>query len=432
MKKIKKEKLFRIVSICFLGFLFIFYGARFTYNYISENLINKQTSDLFSDTIVSKTKKENLTYENNTYTLIGDIDNNYVSYSGILWRVISVYDNEIKIVTDDSITMIPWGNNKDYLSSNINTWLNEKLLNNLTSIDYYIQDFDACLNITNNSSLSECKNLSSKISLLSLNDYLKAGANNSFINNGTYFFLSSTDENNYPWYVFDSGGVNIDKENHIYGVRAVISLKNTEEFYGSGTKNDPYIVFNNPIDNLEEVELGSYIDYSDYIWKVISKEDDSVKLVMTEPLKENDIEITKAYSRYKNVFDLNDKTGIAYYLNNTFYNKLNHKEYIKSKDYYIGKYTDYNLDEQYSEKVNCNVALLTLGDNFITEYDDMYLISSIKNDGTIPIIKKSMIFSDFVSYESLIKPVIYLDSSLEIKGGIGDSTYPFELRLEDE
>ena len=36
-RKIKKEKIFRAISIVFLGFLFIFFSSRLVYNYILEN-----------------------------------------------------------------------------------------------------------------------------------------------------------------------------------------------------------------------------------------------------------------------------------------------------------------------------------------------------------------------------------------------------------
>lgn len=59
----------------------------------------------------------------------------------------------------------------------------------------------------------------------------------------------------------------------------------------------------------------------------------------------------------------------------------------------------------------------------------MYLLSSVTDDNTIPILNKNnSLFYNFISYESGIKPVIYLDNKAEVKGGMGDENYPFELR----
>ena len=275
---------------------------------------------------------------------------------------------------------------------------------------------------------SDCNNSKNYVSLLSMNDYIDAGANNSYLNNNTYFWLSALNENE-PWYVFDNGGLKTDSNNHIYGVRPVIVLNDIEYIYGNGTKSSPYIISNEPVDTLSEIELGSYIDYSGYTWKVVSKDETSVKVVLSTPLKLNDEEIKKIYSKKYNYYNLNDSTGIAYYLNHTFYNTLKDKKYLKKGDFYIGKSDTYDLEELYNEKVNAYVGLLTVGDIFVTQNIDMYLLSSVTDDNTIPILNKNnSLFYNFISYESGIKPVIYLDNKVEVKGGMGDENYPFELR----
>ncbi len=163
-----------------------------------------------------------------------------------------------------------------------------------------------------------------------MNDYIDAGANNSYLNNNHYFWLSALNESE-PWYVFDNGGLKTDSNNHIYGVRPVIVLNDIEYIYGNGTKSSPYIISNEPVDTLSEIELGSYIDYSGYTWKVVSKDETSVKVVLSTPLKLNDEEIKKIYSKKYNYYNLNDSTGIAYYLNHTFYNTLKDKKFEKGR-----------------------------------------------------------------------------------------------------
>ena len=102
---------------------------------------------------------------------------------------------------------------------------------------------------------------------------------------------------------------------------------------------------------------------------------------------------------------------------------------MKKGDFYIGKFDTYDLEELYNEKFNAYVGLLTVGDIFVTQNIDMYLLSSVTDDNTIPVLNKNnSLFYNFISYESGIKPVIYLDNKLEVKGGMGDENYPFELR----
>lgn len=424
---IKKEKIFRFCSVIFLSSLFIFFSFRLVYNYMKEQKANSLIDNgMLSTKIINNLKKENYLYNDNKYILKNLVENNYVSYSGILWRIVSVDDGKIKLVSDENVTVLPFG--KNYDESNVIKWLNSTFKSNLTQPDLFITEFDSCVNNVDKIKKSDCNNSKNYVSLLSMNDYIDAGANNSYLNNNTYFWLSALNENE-PWYVFDNGGLKTDSNNHIYGVRPVIVLNDIEYIYGNGTKSSPYIISNEPVDTLSEIELGSYIDYSGYTWKVVSKDETSVKVVLSTPLKLNDEEIKKIYSKKYNYYNLNDSTGIAYYLNHTFYNTLKDKKYLKKGDFYIGKFDTYDLEELYNEKVNAYVGLLTVGDIFVTQNIDMYLLSSVTDDNTIPILNKNnSLFYNFISYESGIKPVIYLDNKVEVKGGMGDENYPFELR----
>lgn len=424
---IKKEKIFRFCSVIFLSSLFIFFSFRLVYNYMKEQKANSLIdTGMLSTKIINNLKKENYLYNDNKYILKNLVENNYVSYSGILWRIVSVDDGKIKLVSDENVTVLPFG--KNYDESNVIKWLNSTFKSNLTQPDLFITEFDSCVNNVDKIEKSDCNNSKNYVSLLSMNDYIDAGANNSYLNNNTYFWLSALNESE-PWYVFDNGGLKTDSNNHIYGVRPVILLNDIEYIYGNGTKSSPYIISNEPVDTLSEIELGSYIDYSGYTWKVVSKDETSVKVVLSTPLKLNDEEIKKIYSKKYNYYNLNDSTGIAYYLNHTFYNTLKDKKYLKKGDFYIGKFDTYDLEELYNEKVNAYVGLLTVGDIFVTQNIDMYLLSSVTDDNTIPILNKNnSLFYNFISYESGIKPVIYLDNKVEVKGGMGDENYPFELR----
>lgn len=424
---IKKEKIFRFCSVIFLSSLFVFFSFRLVYNYMKEQKANSLIDNgMLSTKIINNLKKENYLYNDNKYILKNLVENNYVSYSGILWRIVSVDDGKIKLVSDENVTVLPFG--KNYDESNVIKWLNSTFKSNLTQPDLFITEFDSCVNNVDKIEKSDCNNSKNYVSLLSMNDYIDAGANNSYLNNNTYFWLSALNENE-PWYVFDNGGLKTDSNNHIYGVRPVIVLNDIEYIYGNGTKSSPYIISNEPVDTLSEIELGSYIDYSGYTWKVVSKDETSVKVVLSTPLKLNDEEIKKIYSKKYNYYNLNDSTGIAYYLNHTFYNTLKDKKYLKKGDFYIGKFDTYDLEELYNEKVNAYVGLLTVGDIFVTQNIDMYLLSSVTDDNTIPVLNKNnSLFYNFISYESGIKPVIYLDNKVEVKGGMGDENYPFELR----
>ena len=210
---IKKEKIFRFCSVIFLSSLFIFFSFRLVYNYMKEQKANSLIDNgMLSTKIINNLKKENYLYNDNKYILKNLVENNYVSYSGILWRIVSVDDGKIKLVSDENVTVLPFG--KNYDESNVIKWLNSTFKSNLTQPDLFITEFDSCVNNVDKIEKSDCNNSKNYVSLLSMNDYIDAGANNSYLNNNTYFWLSASNENE-PWYVFDNGGLKTDSNNHI-------------------------------------------------------------------------------------------------------------------------------------------------------------------------------------------------------------------------
>ena len=92
---IKKEKIFRFCSVIFLSSLFIFFSFRLVYNYMKEQKANSLIDNgMLSTKIINNLKKENYLYNDNKYILKNLVENNYVSYSGILWRIVSADDGK--------------------------------------------------------------------------------------------------------------------------------------------------------------------------------------------------------------------------------------------------------------------------------------------------------------------------------------------------
>ena len=127
--KLNKEKLFIGVSIIFLSTLIIIYGWRFIYYYRLEKSPAKQNKSLVNVLIDSSnlvSSGSGLYKSNDEYIYKGQAENNYLLYSGYLWRIIKVNaDNTIKLITDDLITSLVWNyEGNDYLNSHVYKWLN--------------------------------------------------------------------------------------------------------------------------------------------------------------------------------------------------------------------------------------------------------------------------------------------------------------------
>ena len=141
LKKKKKlrigEKIFLIISILFIIGCFIFYGYR-TYHYY--HLTHDEVKNI---TLKEKlTALNNLAYQNDGlyekdgyFYYKGSNVDNYVFYSGRLFRIIDINDG-IRMIEDETSTNLVWTISSDYENSNIYKWLNN-YLNTLKDYEIY-------------------------------------------------------------------------------------------------------------------------------------------------------------------------------------------------------------------------------------------------------------------------------------------------------
>lgn len=450
---IRKDKIFIAISIVFLASLFIIYGYRFIHYYrleantaddteISEpiSIYNHLLTYLPEDDILIQKENGLIKNEDNTYYFKGQVENNFVYYSGRLWRIIkTTKDKNIVLISEEIQTLMPYGEDIEYQNSYLYNYLNNideyslfyKTLNN-TDI---LVNTQYCEDIVTDTENVTCKVTKSdyQITLLNLKDYLNSGANEGFLNNNTYFWLMDFNQNNELYYVFDKGGINTTSEynKHHYGIRPVITIDGTLLLTsGDGTKGNPYSLDEYEDYKLINVGVGEYLEYNNNLWRIISKQDKSVKAIMEGYIKENDQEIEKIFSTKNNTFDINDKNNIAYYLNNDYYNSLNNKEYLVKGPFYTGKYTtdthDYKL--VYKEKINAYIGLPQVGDLYINTYNNTLTslaITDHMNNILYIINENNSLYTSKINEKEKIRPVINLDGNLIALSGEGTKESPY-------
>lgn len=376
----------------------------------------------------------------NTYTFKGNSDNNYLEYSGILFRIISIdSNNNIKMVSDKSLTLMYSGLEKGFDSSYIKKWLNKSdkdntgvfekifynntLLTNTTFCDDKIDDIE---NISCNT-----KNSNSKITLLTLNDYKDAGGSKSYLNNKESYYLSNINSSNENYYVNDNGEVGINTiTTRIYGVRPVITIKsNTILLGGNGSKDKPYKIENHEITNLASTYVGDIINIDGVNFKVVEKEEETVKVVSNDVFKINNESIEVPFNKTNNEYSNNNE--LYKYLNTKYLDTLSIKDRIVSSNWYIGKLTLDNLDytSVYENKSNGKVGMLTLGDLFVNDVKNIFTLSrGIEDDTIINIINDSgNIYGDLISNYHYVRPSFNLNGNINIISGIGTEDGPYEI-----
>ncbi len=235
-----------------------------------------------------------------TYFYRGAVTNNYVSFAGLMWRIVRINENDsIRLLLNGGINnnteykFNPSYKNYSYMyysNSNVDngikrtvdTWYD----NNIKGYESYIADTEFCeqfkvsdsgsnatagsvtvplySSYTSNFKCSTDGNgkgvLTSKVGLLTYDETVHAGnypnkSSASYITNSNYWLMSPAGVfyNNYyytafAWYVIGAGYIgsnfnvsyNNDRGNFV--VRPVISLKAGILATGSGTSADPYLI----------------------------------------------------------------------------------------------------------------------------------------------------------------------------------------------
>ena len=454
-RRLKITPVLVTLNVLVLLLIVAFYGTRMIKYYLKENgkSNDKDNTVLLVDTVLKKQSYVDLTKglifdeEKNEYRYLGEVDDNYLEYSGIVYRIIGIdKDKNIKVISDKSVTMMYSGLEKGYDKSYVNKWLNydkdvsgsgvyenniKESVNYLSST-YYCEDIiDDIKNITCDKNTTNYK-----ISLLSLYDYYKAGGKSSFLNNGETFYLGTLNKDDHNYYITSDGEVSINEiSTRTYAVRPVITIISSSVLLsGKGTKDDPYKILEIKPSTLEDTTINTYVSFSNQVFKVIDNSTDATKVALNGVIKENDIDVVKSFGGKNNKYS-NSKNTVGYYLNNTYLKTLDSKNIIKS-NWYIGALSLDNLDysNEKNTKINLSVGMLSLGDMFVGDINNVLTLSrGIESDQIINVInKEGNFYGDFITSKYNVRPALYLNNELKITGGNGTFDAPYELGVSDE
>ena len=419
--------------VIILGIIW-FYVCRFVHFYRIENP-NISNDITLADYI---TLDKNITVSgsglynvDSNYVFIGNAVNNYIYYSGILFRIIEVNDNSIKIITEDPITSIFFGDQLDYSKSYVRKWLNPLeninysgiFYNQLNNPDLYLNKFDFCIDQISNVNYSCNQTINDYVGLLTAYEYERAKGKESYLNINSYFWTSNTSTDNI-WYVTDTGDINdnafTEQNYYSYGVRPVINLKlDVKLVSGDGSKNSPYIIEQNYSNLLSSKNVGDFVKFNNYDFKIIEK-NNNVTLALDGFIKNNDEDIIIPFLNS----DFNN--SILNYLNGEFYNSLNNKEYIIESKWYNGIYVN-DYSTVYNDSFSANVGLLKVGDFYINDYEDYFLLNRNNDyDATLySVLNKSRLYADLIYNAKKIRPAMVLDGNVVIESGNGTKENPY-------
>lgn len=460
-------KIYIIVSCLFIGSCFVYYGGRFMYYYQESHGKKHQTvtdlNELLTDIENLSMQGDGLQAHGDGYLYIGNVTNNYVFYSGFMWRILNIdAQGRIQMITDEAVTTLPFTGTQD------NRYENSLLRRYLTPVEgeedsgvfysllndpeTYLVPNQMCTDQAETySEVLACTSplTSDYVGLINVNQYILAGGVDSFLNVGIrQWTLTSVgpEPSSNAFYIFEEGGIGSNTtsndDNYSFGVRPMVTLKaHLDVTGGNGSEGNPYRI-EPPIEStaLNEQYIGSYFILDEQLFRIIGVENGAVKAMMQDVIRdENGAPIKRAFDKSSPVFSLNEGS-IGYYLNHTWYNGLEHKSYLTKGSFGIGPYTRgnrYASAKVRNKTVKAYVGLPEMYGLFTTntlgaedEDEIIYWTTNYKNKTlkiTWAVRNGNWLFGNFSKTKFAIRPVIYLKESIQITGGYGTSEQPFTI-----
>ncbi len=419
----------------------------------------------------------NYSYMGGCY-LKGNPNNNYIWYSGFLWRIMGINaDGTIRMIVDENITAIPWGASNadlDYDESYVKDWLNDYFYNRLKNNDIIVEQI-WCSETTGDdmSTRTTCTNNSStelaKIGLITLDEYNLGGGVDSYLNLNQDLWTITPSSNSSAWYIYNDGYANSNIIGNASGVRAVINVKaDTLITGGNGiigtTWNNtigPYILNENKnIDSTgklnEAATSGEYVLYAGKKYRVVDIDNNgNIKLILDSYYEE--IAGTTYTIKFGNDNNFSTTTGIGQKLNTDILEWLvpssNTNERNKLLTNYMWYQNAFNYGDDYkialeeenpTRSVEATVGLIRVGEmlsshsssiltnNYTTvnNYNNVrqsWTITQYQDDAIWDIYASGIVSSNVINANYAVRPVIVINSNVNIISGTGTWSNPYQI-----
>ncbi len=438
--KIDYQKLFNTISIGFICACVLFYGARFTSLYIKNKKVEvENVNTLYKVIFNTNYDKENFVDIGGNHYFKNKVDNNYVTYSNILWRIIRINaDNSVTLISENPLVSLAYKEEVNFKESYLNKWLNitEEEENtgileyNLNNPDKYLLKNETCLDVVDKLSNQLCKTTYTDkyLGLMSTSDYVNTGAETSFINNNTKFYLSNTTDTNKIWYITDTNKVSYSDGTDLIGLRPVITVKgNINIVSGNGTLNSPYTF------ESEKGMFGAYVKLGEDTWRIYQVNEDTINLVSNNLLELNNEAIERIYTNKGYSYNSSKWNTLAYYLNNTYLNSLSYKDKIELNNWangYYGADNNYNYKEALTDTKDAYVGLLNITNiRLNNELKNYFLMTGSTKNGSLIYLASNngTIYPTSSDEKNYVLPTITIKKELLTKGeGTIDSPLEME------
>lgn len=382
----------------------------------------------------------------------GSNPNNYILFSGMLFRIVNALeDGSIRIVSNDNIANLAYGNYDNYDNSNVNKWLNNYYYSYIHDNSYLKKNNKWCIGqVSNINNLGECSEYSNEyaVGLLSIYDYYNSSSNKStYLYSPIVYSLATKNSSNSVYIINSSSNNIIDtlNTNTPVGIRPVLVLRdNLYLTSGDGTVSNPYKLddyfYGSENDLLNTRLVGEFVSYFGMLFRIADfDKDGNVKLV-SEDFLTNRSDGMSLYAGYNNIykFDPSEEGNIGNKLNDDYLDYVDEK-YIISHEFDLPNFDPNTIYSNFtSSKFTAKVSIpssyemFSGMDRWKNYHVNYWLLDYIDgNSGFFINSSNGYVFTSVGkgAYSSNgFKIAFYVSKDVKIKSGIGTINNPYIIK----
>ncbi len=410
----------------------------FDIKYIANDDLNNTTTVIRHVEVVQKLNglvKKNTGKDVDYYK--GGNPNNYVYFSNMLFRIVGLEGNNVKIVADKDIANVNY--------DGIDKWFDYYEDNLTDSAKKYIKASKFCEMTAkaDDYETTKCSKYGKKkkFGLISVDEINKSqGDGGSYLTGKTITWSSNTSGKGaiaFRYYFIGQAGYLMEFEKvHNFGVRPVMVIDGDILVKdGNGTYDKPYVLEDYIAPkvniNVNERYPGEYIKYNGSLWRIVNTESDGT----TKIISEDTVSYEFTYNSKDRVYNPKQKGNVGYIINNETSKYINTKYFVTHEiSVPIYKNEPNYGKEKETKKYKVKISSPNMYEMFSAASDtssSYWLLNSSTNVDENPGMSDTgAVMYGFAShdYKYGIRPVAYLDSKCVISSGRGTRTNPYVIK----
>lgn len=415
------------------------YSATDSLNNTNEVVRTVKVVERLKNTVNKATNKAGV------YT--GSNPNNYIYFSGMLFRIVDIDGDNVRIVAEQDVS------NVNYTA--IDEWLEYYYDHIADESKKFVVKNKYCDMKTNDNDISNIDKCNSytkekEVSILSASDINQAtveGQSNWLRPNTVSWIRNEKDNKNAytvrnVFYNTDARYMSFD-QNYNFGVRPVLTIKGSTLIEdGDGTKDNPYSIGDMESakagDKLNTRHSGEFVSYSGMLWRIIDIDSDNTTKVIANTTIYNDgVRVLTSYdtdSKTK-IYNPKERGNVGYFISNQAVQYFD-TDYFVSKEVEVPiyknmiRYGKESTTKKYKVKISAPnmYEMFSAFDYNSVTMKSYWLINSSKAKYTKALISDIGVVMYGPIYDNAeygVRPVGYLNKDCSIVSGAGTYEDPY-------